>query len=107
MNKMNHVETLSTVLLNRDFHKDIAKIVSFDVKSEFSIKIGPFEEEGEQSPNVIVIGLLVNGHVKITNDVLSLYPNLRVISNHGVGIEHIDVQAATIAASWCLTLPTS
>ena len=93
MNKMNHVETLSTVLLNRDFHKDIAKIVSSDVKSEeFFIKIQPFEE-GEQSPNVI--GLLVNGHAKITNDVLSLYPNLRVVSNHGVGIEHIDVQAAT------------
>jgi glyoxylate reductase len=86
---------MSIVLLNRNFREDIAEIVGVESgNSKFSLRIGPFSEQPEEVASSVV-GLLVNGHVKINTELISLYPNLRVISNHGVGIEHIDIQAAT------------
>lgn len=39
-------------------------------------------------------GILAYGHVRIGGDLMDRCPQLRVISNHGVGVDHIDVQAA-------------
>ena len=40
-------------------------------------------------------GLFVFGHRTIDDPYLSQFPRLKVISNHGVGFDHIDVAAAT------------
>lgn len=39
-------------------------------------------------------GFLVYGHPKITPAIMDTMPNLRVISNFGVGVDHIDLEAA-------------
>jgi glyoxylate reductase len=39
-------------------------------------------------------GLLTYGHPKVDSRLLDLLPNLRIISNHGVGVDHIDLLAA-------------
>ena len=39
-------------------------------------------------------GFLVYGHPKVTAAVMDSMPNLRVISNFGVGVDHIDLDAA-------------
>jgi glyoxylate reductase len=39
-------------------------------------------------------GLFVYGHPPVTGAVMDSMPNLRVISNFGVGVDHIDLEAA-------------
>ncbi|MCR9198911.1 MAG: D-glycerate dehydrogenase [Planctomycetaceae bacterium] len=41
-----------------------------------------------------VLGLFSYGHFAIDGRLMDAYPQLKVISNHGVGVDHIDVQAA-------------
>ncbi len=38
--------------------------------------------------------LITYGHPQVDGPLLDLMPNVRVISNHGVGVDHIDVAAA-------------
>lgn len=47
----------------------------------------------EASERARIEGMLFYGHTRVTADVLDQFPGLRVISNHGVGFNHIDVQA--------------
>jgi glyoxylate reductase len=42
----------------------------------------------------LIAGLVTYGHPKIDEAILEQLPNLRVISNHGVGVDHIDIEAA-------------
>jgi glyoxylate reductase len=42
----------------------------------------------------LITGLVTYGHPKIHETILDQLPNLRVISNHGVGVDHIDIDAA-------------
>lgn len=42
----------------------------------------------------LVTGLVTYGHPKIHEALLKQLPNLRVISNHGVGVDHINIEAA-------------
>lgn len=46
--------------------------------------------EGDQS----LAGLFIYGHPRIDDALLARLPGLKVISNHGVGVDHIDVAAA-------------
>lgn len=46
--------------------------------------------EGDTS----LAGLFVYGHPRIDDALLASLPGLKVISNHGVGVDHIDVAAA-------------
>jgi glyoxylate reductase len=39
-------------------------------------------------------GLITYGHPHIDNTILSLLPNLKVVSNHGVGVDHINLDDA-------------
>lgn len=55
----------------------------------------------EQVPDTVLLealsaadGLIVGGR-KITGSLMSACPRLRVISKHGVGVDHIDVESAT------------
>ena len=45
-----------------------------------------------------VVALLVHGHTKVDAELLARFPRLRVVSNHGVGIDHIDVPACTASS---------
>ena len=45
-------------------------------------------------------GLLVVGHPKVDGELLDAAPRLRVVANFGVGVDHIDVAAATARKVW-------
>lgn len=53
---------------------------------------------GESSDEPAVLesaeGFFVYGHPQITGAVMDTMPNLRIISNFGVGVDHIDLEAA-------------
>jgi glyoxylate reductase len=40
------------------------------------------------------VGILTYGHPRVDGDVMDRMPNLKVISNFGVGVDHIDLAAA-------------
>ncbi|MEY4567850.1 MAG: hypothetical protein RLY14_2820 [Planctomycetota bacterium] len=42
----------------------------------------------------LIAGLVTYGHPKINAELLQQLPNLRVVSNHGVGVDHIDIETA-------------
>ena len=50
-------------------------------------------EEADQRPDEVV-GMLIYGHPTINGEVMDRYPNLRMISNCGVGVDHIEVADA-------------
>lgn len=41
------------------------------------------------------VGVITYGHPRVDGALLDRMPNVRVVSNHGVGVDHIDVAAAT------------
>ena len=44
--------------------------------------------------NETVDGILTFGHMLVTAEHMANFPNLKVVSNYGVGVDHIDVEAA-------------
>lgn len=54
--------------------------------------------EWDDSPNSAAlskaVGIITYGHPKVDGALMDRVPNLKVISNHGVGVDHIDVAAA-------------
>jgi glyoxylate reductase len=47
-------------------------------------------------PRPDVQALYTYGHPRVDGDVLDRFPGVRVISNYGVGVDHIDVRAAAV-----------
>ena len=41
------------------------------------------------------VGVITYGHPRVDGPLLDHMPNVRIVSNHGVGVDHIDVAAAT------------
>ena len=62
--------------------------------------LGPEFEilEWDESPQSTVLakalGIITYGHPPVGGELMDRVPNLQVISNHGVGVDHIDVGAA-------------
>jgi glyoxylate reductase len=50
---------------------------------------GPTDDELES-----IEGFYTYGHMKVGGELMDRMPNIRVISNFGVGVDHIDLQAA-------------
>ena len=59
-------------------------------------KIHHWQADGSNDPTMLAAadGFFVYGHPIIDGAVMDSMPNLRVISNQGVGIDHIDLAAA-------------
>ena len=62
--------------------------------------LGPGFEilEWDESPNSATlakaIGIITYGHPRVDGALMDRVPNMKVVSNHGVGVDHIDVPAA-------------
>jgi phosphoglycerate dehydrogenase-like enzyme len=52
-----------------------------------------------------VHGILIRTQGRVTRRVIASAPALRVIARHGVGLDHIDVEAATRAGVWVVYTP--
>lgn len=65
-------------------HKDFEVVTNTELsKSELIEKIADFE------------GLIVRSQTQVTADVIAAAPNLKVIARAGVGVDNIDIDAAT------------
>jgi len=52
-------------------------------------------DESPQSPSLArAVGVITYGHPKVDGPLMDRIPLLKIISNHGVGVDHIDVSAA-------------
>ena len=54
----------------------------------------PWEPNGSTRPEVV--GLYTYGHPRVDGPLLDRFPNLRVVSNYGVGVDHVDLAAASV-----------
>jgi glyoxylate reductase len=54
----------------------------------------PWPEAGETAVRDDVAALYTYGHPRVDGALLDRYPKLRVVSNYGVGVDHIDLRAA-------------
>jgi glyoxylate reductase len=55
----------------------------------------PWTESPDAATAETVSGIVTYGHPTIDGPLLDRFGNVRVVSNHGVGVDHIDVAAAT------------
>ncbi len=51
-----------------------------------------WEPHGDTRPEVV--GVYTYGHPRVDGPLLDRFPNLRVVSNYGVGVDHVDLAAA-------------
>jgi lactate dehydrogenase-like 2-hydroxyacid dehydrogenase len=79
--------------LSRVFHPSIQPLVD----STFRVLLNPAFDYPDEEVRKEIRALFVHGHTKINAEVLARFPNLLVVANHGVGIDHIDVEACTAA----------
>jgi len=68
------------------------------------VTTGPADQESSRAELVNLVkpcdGLLVVGHPKVDGALMDAAPGLRMIANFGVGVDHIDVAAATKRGIW-------
>jgi glyoxylate reductase len=66
------------------------------IGAEYSVQIWPSDETDRLFHTAV--GLLTYGHPRVDGEVMDRMPNLKVISNFGVGVDHIDLAAARARA---------
>jgi glyoxylate reductase len=74
------------------------------LRKECEVTVGP-ENPGLPKAEIVRTvgdcdGLLPVGHFKIDSEIMSAAPRLRVIANFGVGVDHIDISAASARGIW-------
>lgn len=58
-------------------------------------ELHPWNASPENPALAVVQGLITYGHPRVDGPLLDRCPNVKVVSNHGVGVDHIDVPACT------------
>lgn len=58
------------------------------------VRVVPWTESPAPETAEVVAGIVTYGHPNVDGPLLDSFPNVRVVSNHGVGVDHIDVAAA-------------
>lgn len=68
------------------------------------VSVGPGDRDTTRAEVLDAVrdceGLLVVGHTKVDGELLDAAPKLRIVANFGVGVDHIDVAAATARKIW-------
>jgi glyoxylate reductase len=74
------------------------------LRAEADVSTGPADQESSRAELLGFVkdcrGLLVVGHPKINGELMDMAPKLAMIANFGVGVDHIDVAAATARGIW-------
>ena len=74
------------------------------LKKSCDVTVGPDERGWSKAEILSAIrgcdGLLPVGHAKVDAEMMDAAPGLRVIANFGVGVDHIDIPAATARGIW-------
>lgn len=58
------------------------------------VRMVPWQDDPDAHYSAEVEGIFVYGKSKVTGPLLDRLPRVRVVSNHGVGVDHIDLVAA-------------
>lgn len=58
------------------------------------IEILEWDESPQSASLARAVGVITYGHPRVDGPLMDRMPHLRIISNHGVGVDHIDVAAA-------------
>jgi len=74
------------------------------LRKSCEVTVGP-DEKGWSRPELLSAirgcdGLLPVGHAKVDAELMDAAPGLQVIANFGVGVDHIDIPAATKRGIW-------
>src|SRR5262249_44668213 len=74
------------------------------LRAEAEVAVGPGDREATRQEILDAVrdceGILIIGHTRVDAEVLDAAPKLRMIANFGVGVDHIDVAAATARKVW-------
>jgi len=90
------------VLLYKDMHEEGKAILS----EKAEIVLAEHLDEAYLIDRVKEIdGIIVRGNGKVTRKLMESAPRLRVIGRHGVGVENIDLEAATENGIWVVNTP--
>ena len=92
--------TRPRILVTRPITEDALALL----RAEGDVAIGPAEREASRQEILGSLrdreGILIVGHTKVDGDFLDAAPRLRMVANFGVGVDHIDVAAATARKIW-------
>ncbi|QDU39934.1 Glyoxylate/hydroxypyruvate reductase B [Maioricimonas rarisocia] len=58
------------------------------------VDVLPWTDSPDEDTARDVVGIVTYGHPRVDGPLLDRFPNVRIVSNHGVGVDHIDVAAA-------------
>ena len=74
------------------------------LRESCDVTVGPGDRESTRAELLDSVrecdGLLVVGHSKVNDELLDAAPKLRMVANFGVGVDHIDVAAASRRKIW-------
>jgi glyoxylate reductase len=88
------------ILVTRPIMEDALALLRADCE----VSVGPADREPSRQEILDALrdceGLLVVGHTKVDGPFLDGAPRLRMIANFGVGVDHLDVAAATARRVW-------
>jgi glyoxylate reductase len=88
------------ILVTRPITEDALALLRADCE----VLVGPADRESSRQEILDSArdceGLLVVGHTRVDGAFLDAAPRLRMIANFGVGVDHLDVAAATARKVW-------
>ncbi|MFG0333285.1 MAG: 2-hydroxyacid dehydrogenase [Maioricimonas sp. JB049] len=58
------------------------------------VEVLPWTDAPDEQQAGKVVGIVTYGHPPVDGPFLDRFPNVKIVSNHGVGVDHIDVAAA-------------
>jgi glyoxylate reductase len=74
------------------------------LRQSCDVAVGPGDRDSTRAELLGAVrdcdGLLVVGHARVDGELLAAAPGLRMVANFGVGVDHIDLAAATARKVW-------
>src|SRR4030043_2468 len=90
------------ILLYEDMH-DVGKVLLSE-KAEIFFATS-FEESSLIKEVKEMDGIIIRANGKVSRKLMESAPKLKVIGRHGVGVENIDLEAATEKGIWVVNTP--
>ncbi|MDI6762600.1 MAG: hydroxyacid dehydrogenase [Thermodesulfobacteriota bacterium] len=90
------------VLLYEDMHKDGKALLKEKAEILFARSL---EEDSLIQEAKEIDGIIIRANGKVTRKMMEAAPRLRVVGRHGVGVENVDLEAATEKGIWVVNTP--